>query len=261
MFGLNKNHKTIQVQFFENGSDKPFAQSAIPIEQLPDSFEVSTTLHIANVDWRVDHAEPANKAEFRKTGNLRIYLYKAKTITVAPSDLLFSLATISDILPNLVAAPLENIFVVHEDDWRQVELISRDFEHAVKEEFAAIRGIYENHRQGVAFKKLHVRKLIPTPLSGSALPLDEVKQIFGVAHEYLGVAFSSAAAVVDGGFAFRASNEAVLWGDQSETGLITTFCVSGHPELQFSQPMADFLNNHNLLFADWLRPPKVRPSA
>jgi len=53
MFGFAKDFKHIQVLFFEVGAVKPFAQSELPVEQLPDTFQIETTLHIGNDDWMV----------------------------------------------------------------------------------------------------------------------------------------------------------------------------------------------------------------
>jgi hypothetical protein len=251
MFGFNKDHKIIQIQFVENGSDKPFAQSSIPVEQLPDSFEVNTTLHIAEVDWQVDRAIPANKSEFKKTGKLIIYLYKAQTLTVPLSEILFSLPTINDELPRVIDASLEDVFVVHEDDWRQVELVSREFNELVEQEFVAIREIYENHRQGTAFKSIHVRKLSPAPLSDISLFLAELKKRFGVSHEYKGLAFSSAVAIVEDGFALRTSEEGVLWGKTTKDGLVSVLCEKSGAEV--STVMNELLRDYGLFYIDWSR--------
>ena len=198
---------------------------------------------------------PANKGEFKNTGTLRVYLYKAKSTMGAPSDILFSLATINDALPRLVNASLENVFVAHEDDWRQVELVSKNFNDLVWQEFAAIQDIYQNHRQGSAFKTLHVRKLIPAPLIGARILLSEVKELFGVSHEYSGAAFSSTAAIIERGFAFRVWDAAtILWGQLTEEGLISVLCISGEPDSLFSQRMESLLSQHNLFYIDWHNP-------
>jgi hypothetical protein len=253
MFGFTKNHKTIQVQFIETGSEKPFARSPTPIDQLPETFEVRTTLHIGDEEWVVDRAEPATKVEFRRTGAAKIYLSKPNVVSVPLSEILYSLASIHDELPKIVDASLENVFVTHEDDWRQNEFVSEKFRQQVEQEFSAIRQIYQTYRKGNAFKSIHVRKLIPAPLDGVELSLSELKQRFEVAHEYSGIAFSSAAAVVENGFAFKISDQSIFWGKISEQGIISALCIQSDVDPRNPEVMVAMLKAKKLLYVDWNR--------
>jgi hypothetical protein len=38
----------------------------MPPDDLPESFEIDTTLHLGDSNWSVVHAEPQTKAEFTK---------------------------------------------------------------------------------------------------------------------------------------------------------------------------------------------------
>src|SRR5262249_49848811 len=156
---------------------------------LPDTFEIDTTLHIGSDSWTVSQAIPSTKAEFRKSGKVSLYLHKPKVTTVPIAELLYSLPTVSDALPELVdQKSLENIVVFHEDDWRQVELVSAKQSDLVEQELSSIREIYEKQRVESGFKALHVRKLVTAPLSTSHLSLAELKKTVGMSHEYAGVA-------------------------------------------------------------------------
>lgn len=46
MFGFGKDKSVIQVRFYEGKSETPFAVSNVPIDQLPDTFEIDTTMHL-----------------------------------------------------------------------------------------------------------------------------------------------------------------------------------------------------------------------
>ena len=94
MFWLGKKHDKIRVEFVENGKDKSFAVSMVPIEQLPDSFEVATTLDILGKKWSVVDATPKQKTDFEKSGKLKVVLSQLQTVN--PKDILFSLPTIND---------------------------------------------------------------------------------------------------------------------------------------------------------------------
>src|SRR6201989_1839604 len=75
LFG-KKSDDIIEVQFFDLATGKLFAQSKMPIRQLPESFEASTTLHLANADWSVVEARPMTAAEFGRTGKLVLIFSK-----------------------------------------------------------------------------------------------------------------------------------------------------------------------------------------
>jgi len=255
MFGFAKDFKHIQVLFFEVGAVKPFAQSELPVEQLPDTFQIETTLHIGNDDWMVSEAIPSSKAEFRKTGKVTIRLFKPTKLTVPPSTILYSLPTITDDAPALVNAPsLENVLVVHEDDWRQVELVSATDVQAVQSEVASVRQILDTQRvANSGYRSIHVRKLIPEPLLSVSLSLVDLKRAFGTSHEYTGVAFSKAAAIIVGGFAFRSSNGWIVWGQSKPDGTILAACfrLEQGPNPATDAGLATLLSSRQLLFVDW----------
>jgi hypothetical protein len=255
MFGFAKIYKKIQVRFYELDAVEPFAQSTLPIEQLPDTFQVQTTLHLGSDDWVVREATPPTKAEFRKSGRVAIRLYKPKQVSVLPTEILYSLPTISNDLPNREnRESLENVFVVHEDDWRQVELISDDKAELIKEEMASIRKPIDTQRVSAGFKTIHVRKLIPSPLGDQALRLTHVTREFSVTHEYAGVAFSSAAAVVVGGFAYKTANGTVIWGQAGPDGLLQALCIrfeSGADPAKLAG-LVSFSALSKLVLVDWL---------
>jgi hypothetical protein len=256
MFGFAKDHKQIQVMFFELHATEPFAESELPIEQLPDTFEIETTLQLGHDDWVVHEATPPTKIEFRKTGKVCIRLYKPKTASLPFSEILYSLPSISNDFPDLVNVPsLENVFVTHEDDWRQIEVLSVIFAGAVHQELVSIRNVLETQRVGVGFRTTHLRKLIPSPFGENAPRLSDIKQLFDVSHEYSGVAFNTKAAIVVGGFAFCAADGMVLWGQATPQGLLVALCVRMNPESDASQStvISTLLARHRLLFIDWTR--------
>lgn len=48
MFGFGKDKGVIEVKFYEGNSGTPFAMSNVPVENLPDTFKVDTTMHLEN---------------------------------------------------------------------------------------------------------------------------------------------------------------------------------------------------------------------
>ena len=164
MFNLfSKNHTIINVSFIDSESKEVIAQSKMPIEQLPDTFELNTELNIGGKKYSVTNAEPLLKSEFEKSGKLKITLTPIKYID--PKKILFTLPTICDGLPTYVKAnqPLEKYYVTHEDNWRQFEYIHKQFEKEVNQEISSIESIIKNNKVGIGYNQIHVRKKITDP--------------------------------------------------------------------------------------------------
>jgi hypothetical protein len=256
MFGFKKKSSDVHVAFYEQGKLEPFSQTLLPIERLPDTFEIETTLNIRGEEWMVSSARPATKEKFRKTGHVQVFLYKPVVGHMPPGDIMFSLPTISDDIGGLEDSPsLENVFVVHEDDWRQQELVSRRFIDDVSMELESIRQIYDTQREGLGFKSLHVRSSIPSPLQDVRLILTDLKTKLGAVHDYRGVAFNNVAAVVRNGFAFRIAQGSIVWGQRREGDEVAVTCVRliETPSLEGLAPFDRLQAEFELLFVDWVR--------
>ncbi len=86
-------------------------------DQLPDSFAVAATLHLAGSEWQVEQAEPVTRAEFQRTGTLRLTLRAIQHMQ--PDEILYSMPTICDELPPVQPGhlPRQRAFTLHEDLW------------------------------------------------------------------------------------------------------------------------------------------------
>lgn len=258
MFRIFGNQKNIHVQFFQIGEKQPFAESKMPIDQLPDTFEIDTTLTIKNEQWRVSHAEPISKSEFRRTGRLHVFLTKDKPVKIGAEKIRFTIPSISNDIAGVVpASTLENVFVVHEDDWRQIEVVSNKFRSEINEELGAIAAIVEEAAGGLGYNNVHVRKRISSPLMDVNVPLALLESQFGIVKRFSGVAFRSVAAVIERGFAHTTSSGVVLWGQLTEKGDISVLCVQrqhqGLNHHDWTSLMDRFLEENNLLLVDWNR--------
>jgi hypothetical protein len=257
MFGFGKDKSIIEVKFYEGKSETPFAVSNVPIEQLPDTFEIDTTMHLGENDWRVLGAEPAEKNKFRKSGKLNLYMTKSEITQIDPNELLYSLPTINNDIAGVEnTESLENVAVFREDDWRQFEFVVRNYESTIENELGHIKKIYESHREGVGFKKLHLREKIVTPLENSSLTLKLIGESFDIAKKYEGVAFNNAAATIIGGFALQTESGWLLWGQANESGEILSLNISQTRESNItgiSDKIDKFTEKHGLYLIDWPR--------
>ena len=257
MFGFGKDKSVIKVKFYEGKSETPFAASKVPIEQLPDTFEIDTTMHLGGDDWIVLGAEPTEKTKFRQSGKLNLYLAKSEREQIDINEILYSLPTINnDIAGTENAESLENIAVFREDDWRQFEFVVKGYESKVDEELGEIKKVYENHREGAGFKKLYLREKIVTPLEGSSLTLNMLGKSFGIINKYEGVAFNNAAATVIGGFALQTESGWLLWGQADESGKVLVLNIAQIEESSItgiSEKIDKFTEEHGLYLVDWPR--------
>jgi hypothetical protein len=163
-----RDHRVIHVLYVDADTGSAISQSMVPIEKLPDSFEADTTVHMAERgDFRVVTAEPVTAAQFRRTGELRLTLQRAKIVRLDPANVLYSLPTICDELPSPAPASTKlgkRVLQMHEDDWRHTEFVSISQLPEIERHLAAIRQIYAEHRDGVGFREIHVRKGPAKPL-------------------------------------------------------------------------------------------------
>ncbi|HGM5491681.1 TPA: hypothetical protein ACKP1B_003342 [Serratia fonticola] len=257
MFGWGKKKpKTVEVTFIELGKDQAFGVSSVPVDQLPDTFEINTTLHLGNVDWQVVEARPATKAEFRETGKLTVWLAKQEICHIDPAKVLFSLPTISNDMAMVEeVSSLENVLVLHEDNWRQFEFLSVSLHELVQQEIQDILAIYHTQREASGFKQIHVRKRIAEPLLNVALPLESLAQAFGVEKRFSGVAFNNAAATIINGFAWQTDRGWIFWGQTDAQGNLVVLCLLPPQDVDaalMAKKIDDFVLANDLLLIDWV---------
>lgn len=166
IFGSDK----IKVQFIDNVNGQTIGVAEMTPDQLPETFSVATTMHIADVDWNVQEAIPPNSVDFIKSKSLILKMRKVEYIN--PKDILFTLPTISNELPATTSKSSSQDFIsMREDDWRQNEFLNKSSFPLVDIEVSKIKDIWTNHSKNVeanfnAFDKCHVRDTIGVPNLG-----------------------------------------------------------------------------------------------
>ena len=238
---------TVSVTFIDDAASTAMATLDLPIANLPDTFELETTLHLGDDDWTVVSAQPRTKPEFARSGKLVLRLHKLETVDL--SDILYSLPSICDRLPAVAdTPPTGDNLILAEDDWRQFELVSRAFAGESEAEIAAIRAIHEQESAGAGWKKIHVRKLPESPIA-SALSREDIDRAFsGVT--FRGVCFGNAPIV--SGFSFRAGG---LQGyGIEEDGLISVLGIVQEPAGEEPvEALARLAHEFDLELVHWCR--------
>jgi hypothetical protein len=253
--------KTVRVVFVDADTGASVAQTDSPPEQLPESFEAHTTVNVQGQEWEILSAVPVTRAEFVASGELRLNVRKVSLQKMPPGELLYSLPTICDGIPGIAAGTSKlskRVLELHEDDWRQIELVSAAYSDEVRACLAKIDRIYEKERTpGGAFNKVYVREELAAPIAAGALTPAALMSYFpsGVT-SYDGLAYRGVAGLIGAGFAFGTAASLVLYG-VAPAGLVTTVGlvldgVASDLEAD-ARSLANVLRANELTLVDWCR--------
>lgn len=203
--------QTVTVTLTDEATGQTLAVSDMPVAQLPDTFALETSLDLGGQRYAVVRAEPPTKVQFEREKRLTLFLRKVEAVD--PNDILFSLPTICGAaLPESAPGkPSGAVAVLHEDDWRQCELVALDHAQAISAELEAIQQIYATASADAGWRRLHVRERIPHPLP-RGLSWKEVTARLGPCHSLGGVAFGDGRRPVKDAVAVTLRNGVVLWG-------------------------------------------------
>lgn len=191
----------VAVTFIDDATGNTLGVTEMPPADLPESFDLDTTLHLGDEDWSVVDAQPKTRSEYTKSKTLHLRLRRIEMM--APGDILYSLPSICNAIPGITDQPLSgNEFIVAEDDWRQFEFVSHDLAHDVDEEIEKIRLIHENAAAEVGWREIHVRSKPELPLT-SEFGLADLVRALNVSANSLGVKYPSAHSPIADGFAFQ----------------------------------------------------------
>lgn len=181
---------------------------------------------------------------------------EGKVEIMDPNDILMTISTIENTLPGTNEQSKDSLDLeILEDDWRQLEFILRKHQNSINKEIDSINLIIQNESVEVgenmmAFKNLHVRRLIPTPLD-EGIELEELKKYF-TSFKIGSLSFSQYGKV-DNGIHFGISNFQ-LYGLLNGSK-VTSFCfygLSSWDDLEtFKTEMKTVMDKHDLVLVDW----------
>jgi hypothetical protein len=253
----------VQVVFVDAETGQEFARTELAAEQLPDSFEIATRLELGGTPWAVVRADPATAAEFVASGSLVLTLSRIRQMD--PREIKYSLPTFFNPLP-----PTETVvgagerFVMHEDDWRQTELVSRQLAAEVEAELRVIQQIHQQHSRTVGegpssvrvFDKIHIRQAPITPLALGVSQQRLFELLPAVDKSYAGVGYRDEQGRVVDSFAV-AVGPFTLYG-QAARGHVTVLClaVSGDAPrpgagTELAVGLEQAMREFDLLLVDW----------
>lgn len=205
--------------------------------------------------WAVVEADPPFKRLFTESKSVTLRVRPIETI--GPREVLYLLPTVSDDLASSEGAEADGGEVLlREDDWRQIELVSRRRTVEIRQEFDDIRAIWADARQGPGFSRIHVRSRIPEPLAESALGLADLEELFGPAS--FALRFHDCGHRISGGFRYDLGGNWMLYGTAREAhprvlalAPSAERCTAPAPHL--SEALDGLCRAHGLLLIDWCR--------
>ncbi len=247
--------KRIKVTLVDEATGAVRGTRRIALSELPDSFLEATTLELGRETWSVVEADPPFKRLYAAAGKLSLRLRPIEALEA--EEILYVLPTISDDLAASGGAKADGGEVLlQEDDWRQIELVSRGLTAEILQEFDDIRAVCEGARQDPGFSRIHVRSRIPEPLAGSALGLADLEAFFGPASSAL--RFHDRGHRISGGFRYDLGGDWMLYGTAAgQRPRVLALAPSGDtrdaPAPNLSEDLNDLCRAHGLLLIDWCR--------
>jgi hypothetical protein len=248
--------RKVEVTLIDDRSGDVMGVTKLEPDVLPASFFAATTLHLGGDEWSVVSADPMTREEYRSRRRLLLRLRPIERID--PKHLLYSLPTICDRLP-AAEGPIADgrEVVLREDDWRQFELVSEVFRAEVEQEVAAIRAIHERERVGIGFRNLHVRSMLPHPIEGGRVLLEDVQALV-VDRPRRTLRFDGTGKQVSDGFGFPFEEGRVLYGVLSNSGVLVLGFHPAPPRELAS--LRAFAARTGLLAVDWCRGATAHPN-
>tara|TARA_B100000795_G_C22739940_1_gene414883 strand:- start:418 stop:1197 length:780 start_codon:yes stop_codon:yes gene_type:complete len=238
---------TIKVQFIDSSNGNVIGVSEMPPEQLPETFEIQTTMHLNDEDWSIQEAIPAHSKEFLQSKNLTLKMTKVEKMN--PNDIWYSTPTISNEFPQIIekTKETENDISIHEDDYRQREFLNVNSNSQIKEEFKAIKEIWTNHskksEEYTLFKNCHVRKTIGLP--NLSIDFNELQTILN--SNSVGQVIINGETLVNG-FSFKTDDTTYFGTLDNEK--VVEFCISQWNNNSKNE-ILKINKEFNLQFVDW----------
>jgi len=245
LFGTSEK---IKVQFIDQSTGDVIGISEMSADQLPKTFSLATTMHIQGDDWSVEEAIPETAIDFIKSKSLILKMRKVEYMN--PNDLLFTLPTISNELPEMSGISVFKDFEtsMQEDDWRQNEFLNKSSFPLVEIEVAKIQDIWNNNKKEVdadfnAFDKCHVRETVGDPIL--LLDLKKLQDILKT--DKMGSLKMGDQFVANG---FSIKSELATYYGTLENGKITQLGICSFTENSIDE-IYKIIQSFNLIFINW----------
>ena len=241
----------IRVRFIDAATNEQLAYTEMLPDQLPETFEIDTTMHIGDEEWEVIEAIPPKSVDFIKSAKLTLKMSKLQTGKIDPNEIKFTIPTISNELPKVTDKNLFNDFdyFIKEDNWRQYDFLKKSSLKLINNEIENISGIIESygeeHDNFTSYDKCYVRENIKE----RELHID-FKKIESILNPRK---IGSLRMKNDGGYihnGFSLQTEKTTFYGLVEDNIVTQFCIGEFSEYTEDE-LSKICDNFNLIFVAW----------
>jgi len=178
-------------------------------------------------------------------------------VQMDPNEILFSTPTLNGALPEIEngAVATSGCIQLHEDDWRQFELVPRALKAQVDAELLDINAIWENHsvslgESGTAFREVHVRNRILQPL---AIPMSTIEFAAFVGNDTKRMSFIGYGELLRDVHVAQIENLMIY--AHIEDGTVTALGFDATEQFSlpadFGDRLRDFIAKHDLMLVHW----------
>jgi hypothetical protein len=250
----------IAVTFIDAATEESIGITHIPAADLPISFERDTTIHLSGADWQVINARPKTRAQYTKSQTLILWIRQIQTID--PRDILYSLPSICDVVPDLNDRSFSgHELTIAEDDWRQFELISHQFADKVDKEIAKIQSIHEHAAEGVGWRSIHIRTKPEIPILGN-ITLTHLAKMLKVSAKSTGITYDGSQSPIADGYSFKLNDDFAVYG-VAPNGKVRAIAFGQNsnvsPDRESIDAIAQLARKLNLDLVHWCRCLRVAP--
>jgi hypothetical protein len=176
-----------------------------------------------------------------------------------PESWRFVIPTIAGRLPDLVplsATRDARVLSVFEDDWRQVELLSRALWVEISECLSEIEQVRTEARGDAGFGRVHTRTGLDDPLLDTGVSVGELVRALGEPIAFIDyLEMEEYDGVVADGYAFSAPNDVTVYGTLDGSQAATAGFEENLRTLFDDPPdsLRNLLETKGLMIVNWLR--------
>ena len=253
--------KKVKTTFIDDETGSTIGVTKMVAEDLPETFEVQTTMHISDVEWEVVSASPQTRIQYAKSKCLTLRLRKIEWNN--PASILYSLPSICDGMPALGDKSVStDDCVLHEDDWRQLELVARQHTEEIEVQILAIRQIHEHHSVDVGWNSVHCRGK-PDPPIPASFDVQDICRFFGSNAPIRGVTYTGAQTTIATGFSIKPYDGLTLYGLSPDGGVTVLGIVNETRATVLDAAIANLSSlaiEYELDLLHWCRCQRAAPS-
>jgi hypothetical protein len=191
-----------------------------------------------------------------KKGKISTKTSSRQDTTINVNNILFTTPTIENTFPSFEEIVDSSNLSIPEDDWRQVEFVSKSQQALIDAEIDSITYIFQHKvHQGPSysgFKEIYVRRLIVQPIS---IPYHKILGYLGQANsKKSGLIIDNNPGQVKNGFSLICDG-VEYYGLKDSKNNVTTFCIYGansDEDLDKSiKNLSKFLRSEELFLVHW----------